>query len=429
MPTVSGPEILERLGRRGTALFSDCQKLAAACGEHGAQQLLDCLHGRSNKWPTPTAPGAEKLRASVVRTWTQLTVDIHSYAEQFAAGQPGTSVKDFEDYCRNHVLAKVPLEATTAPAQLSHSAANELISESDVAALKACGVVVLSRERVISASAGFLDVRRLQSELALLHKHGVISPTNSTCNPGAHGVNLRCGTAAERANYGKQRTPNILCAMDLLRALPHALERCGYRFLEGTEQLAVPGVCLVSAYPSGAHYSRHLDCYGEDNARALTCILYANDDDWELERDGGSLVLEPPTPTTRARAAAAKTAAAAAKAESVEVTPSGGTLVIFESRTVWHAVRPSKKLRYATTLWVYASPRSASSPPPPSQKAPPPDVRRSKPKGRADQLPQLQVQEVEAHAGVSLPGVSSACPLVVLSRDERGGTSWAFATS
>ena len=129
--------------------------------------------------------------ALVVWTWTQLTVDIHSYAEQFAAGQPGISVKDFEDYCRNHVLAKVPLEATKAPAQPEHSAVNELISESDVAALKACGIVVLSRERVISASAGFLDVRRLQSELALLHKHGVISPTNSTCNPGAHGVNLR----------------------------------------------------------------------------------------------------------------------------------------------------------------------------------------------------------------------------------------------
>ena len=41
----------------------------------------------------------------------------------------------------------------------------------------------------------------------------------------------------------------------------------------------------------------------------------------------------------------------------VEVEPSGGTLVIFESRRVWHEVLPSmRRLRFALTLWVYAAP-------------------------------------------------------------------------
>ena len=55
----------------------------------------------------------------------------------------------------------------------------------------------------------------------------------------------------------------------------------------------MPGTVLVSAYPAGeAHYSRHLDCYGDDNSRALTLILYANDPSWDLARDGGALRAE-----------------------------------------------------------------------------------------------------------------------------------------
>ena len=55
----------------------------------------------------------------------------------------------------------------------------------------------------------------------------------------------------------------------------------------------MPGVVLASAYPPGAYYSRHLDCYGDDNARALTLILYANPDGWSTSQHGGALHLEP----------------------------------------------------------------------------------------------------------------------------------------
>ena len=298
--TVSGPEIVRRLGQRGMLLFHDCQRLCDACASFSvaSQQLLDCLHGRSKRWPA--ASGAEELRASVFRSWAQITADIRSYARQFAAGHPGgggapgspTSAGFYDDYLRNLVLSKLKLEPTRSPAALARPAVSALVTGGDVAELRAHGVLVIGAERVAAAAAGSFDLERLQAELALLHGHGAISPTSSTCSPGTHGVNLRSDTAGERANYGRQRTPHLLAAMDFLRALPAALERSGYCFLGGSEALAVPGACLVSAYPPGAHYQRHLDCVA---VRALTCILYANDAAWDLEADGGGLVLEPTT--------------------------------------------------------------------------------------------------------------------------------------
>ena len=57
----------------------------------------------------------------------------------------------------------------------------------------------------------------------------------------------------------------------------------------------MPGVVLASAYDEGARYHRHLDCYGDDNARALTLILYANEAEWDTTADGGArLPLTPP---------------------------------------------------------------------------------------------------------------------------------------
>lgn len=258
MPNViSGSDLIEKLGKSGSALNAKCQALVAASGSDGcARHLLDCFHGRCKKWPV-VPPAAMTLRANVVREWTALTVEIREAARQLVASNTGGSETDYDGYLRRVVLSKLTLEETTIPAQLARPAASSLVSDNDVAALHADGIVVISNQRVLAASA--LDVVRLRAEFALLHNHGVITPSVSSCNVGAHGVNLRCGTAEERANYAKQRTPCLLSAMDLLRALPHALEQHGYRFLDGAEALAVPSVCLVSAYPPGeAQYKRHL---------------------------------------------------------------------------------------------------------------------------------------------------------------------------
>ena len=140
----------------------------------------------------------------------------------------------------------------------------------------------------------------------------------------------------ERAQFARQRTPALLDAIQIIRGLPHALEKAGYRAATGHGALCVPGTVLLSAYPPGAHYERHLDCYGDDNARALTIILYANAPDWDGGRDGGALRAE------------------LCDGRAVEVAPAGGRIVVFDSRRVWHAVLPASRLRFALTLWVYA---------------------------------------------------------------------------
>jgi len=172
----------------------------------------------------------------------------------------------------------------------------------------------------------------------------VISPTNSTCNPGAHGVNLRCGTLEEQQQFLRQGTPALLGAIALLRTLPAALLAAGYRppcdrAAGGhATKLQVPGVVLASAYPPGdAHYQRHLDCYGDDNARVLTLLLYANDANWDVAEWGGALQ------------------ATVGDGREVEVAPRAGRVVVFDSKQIWHAVQPSRRLRFALTLWIFGA--------------------------------------------------------------------------
>jgi len=94
------------------------------------------------------------------------------------------------------VLARVDLEPTLSPAAAACSSAAGRVSITDahVARLQADGFVQLQ----VPCDG------RLRSEFELLHRHGVISPSTSSCNPGAHGVNLRCGTEHERAQFTRQ---------------------------------------------------------------------------------------------------------------------------------------------------------------------------------------------------------------------------------
>ena len=134
-----------------------------------------------------------------------------------------------------------------------------------------------------------------------------------------------------------------------------------------------------------------------------------------------------------------------------EVTPRGGTLVIFESRRVWHAVKPSKRLRFATTLWVYA--REVDATPEQGQAdtscAVPTPVAASVPTpiaAHATGVATAVATSAAASAAVAtpLPVVGTplaaaalaarvaatslqACPLLkLLPRDENGDTAWTF---
>ncbi len=89
-----------------------------------------------------------------------------------------------------------------------------------------------------------------------------------------------------------------------------------------------------AAYPEGAFYKRHLDRFRDDDHRTLTAIVYLNDN-W-TEADGGQLRFwtDP-----------------SGEGESIDIVPSGGTLVVFLSERFWHEVRPARRTRLALTGW------------------------------------------------------------------------------
>ena len=258
--------------------------------------------------------------------WQPIDRDIKRYADSFARAAKASSADDYAGHLRRVVLAQLSLEDLAAPAEAAFAQETGLVTSTTVDTLRRSGFVLLDD---VLERAG-LSAERLHADLALLHTHGVISPSPSSCNPGAHGVLLRCGTEAERAGFERQGTTELLRAVQLLRALPSELQRHGY-----PSELQLPPTFLASAYPPGAHYQRHLDNYGADNARALTLILYANPS-W-APVDGGDLQVE-------------------VGGEAVRVPPTAGTLVLFDSRAIWHEVLPSKALRFAVTLWVYGPP-------------------------------------------------------------------------
>ncbi|MGC1819247.1 MAG: 2OG-Fe(II) oxygenase, partial [Casimicrobiaceae bacterium] len=84
-------------------------------------------------------------------------------------------------------------------------------------------------------------------------------------------------------------------------------------------------------YPPGARYVRHLDRFHDDDARALSCVLYLNRA-WRPE-DGGALRLHPD------------------RGDARDVLPQGGTLVVFLAGRLEHEVLPARRTRASLTGW------------------------------------------------------------------------------
>ena len=86
-------------------------------------------------------------------------------------------------------------------------------------------------------------------------------------------------------------------------------------------------------YPPGTHYARHLDAFQEGNLRRLSLVLYLNRH-WR-SRDGGELALYD-----------------AHGVEYERIHPTAGTLVMFFSRSVPHAVLPTRRWRASIAAWM-----------------------------------------------------------------------------
>lgn len=113
---------------------------------------------------------------------------------------------------------------------------------------------------------------------------------------------------------------------------------------------------MIAAYTPDATYHLHKDAYGGDaeaaaavagsvlDRRRITLLLYVNDDGWDPIDDGGCLRVHSKAYQNGAR----------------DVTPKLGRVVAFDSRKVWHEVRPAAKDRRALTIWVDAAPAGAT---------------------------------------------------------------------
>jgi len=90
-----------------------------------------------------------------------------------------------------------------------------------------------------------------------------------------------------------------------------------------------------AVYPRGGYYKKHLDRFRDDDSRTLSAVLYLNPPDWKPE-DGGELRLWPGLDPGL---------------EPLDITPSGGSLVVFLSDRIPHEVRITRRKRYSVAAW------------------------------------------------------------------------------
>lgn len=92
-----------------------------------------------------------------------------------------------------------------------------------------------------------------------------------------------------------------------------------------------------ACYPSGTFYKRHLDVFQNDSRRALSVVLYLNEDTW-TPAYGGELALY------------LKESNKKETEEIVYALP--GRLVIFDSKVIEHEVKMVHEPRYSITGWL-----------------------------------------------------------------------------
>jgi SM-20-related protein len=85
-------------------------------------------------------------------------------------------------------------------------------------------------------------------------------------------------------------------------------------------------------YPPGTGYERHVDAFRHDNPRRLSAVLYLNRQ-WR-QSEGGELAIYDSDGNVVER-----------------ILPEAGTLVLFLSQTVPHAVLPTRRWRASIAAW------------------------------------------------------------------------------
>jgi SM-20-related protein len=89
-------------------------------------------------------------------------------------------------------------------------------------------------------------------------------------------------------------------------------------------------------YPTGTFYKRHIDTFQNDDRRKLSIVCYLNNEDWQPE-NGGELVLYLNKNDHE---------------KEMTIYPFPGRLVIFESQSIEHEVKPVITKRLSITGWL-----------------------------------------------------------------------------
>ncbi len=158
----------------------------------------------------------------------------------------------------------------------------------------------------------------------------------------------------QRAGVGRGGERRVLDSVrgDWIRWLDGSSPEQGW-FLQRMEAIRLDvnrglqlGVFEVEAhfavYPPGSGYERHLDAFQSHNPRRLSAVLYLNRE-WAAA-DGGELAIFD-----------------AAGHEIRRVLPEGGTLVLFLSQRVPHAVLPALRWRASIAAWFRVRGRDCAS--------------------------------------------------------------------
>ena len=168
------------------------------------------------------------------------------------------------------------------------------------------------------------------------------------------------GASEESRGYCKI-PPGLLKCIALLRGTTFNLEYCGYN---RSNNHKIPQQLQIGRFSGDMKsiYKAHRDSSANDNfwdigflgwlkssdyrCRSITVILYVNAAEWDCDpsRDGGAL---------RCYLGADMDDDTGVSSKSIlNVSPSSGTIILFDSRYLLHEVCPSNSTRYAVTLWV-----------------------------------------------------------------------------
>ena len=308
--------------------------------------------------PIALDDASSAARAEIARQRRQLSRWRDAFRRRYALPADGPS----PEACWAHTL----LRAASLPAS------SMLPDEPDVAAVAVRAATALAPAVSLECSDG-AAVRAGGAPTPHVEPAFLSGPSLARVRDAARAlVRARCMAAgvgpaeavdesARRCSAADLLAPSLWASLDpSLLHLTRILDRLRIELVSATRRplLDVAELQLLE-YPIGGHYRRHLDV-GPDERRAVrrsvSFLLYLTDDGWSVDADGGQLIVYHAGAAPGADAATAGRADPSARGASEvvrEVAPVAGTLVLFDSASVPHAVAPTRRRsRLALVGWL-----------------------------------------------------------------------------